>query len=340
MAANPAITTNRTPKTVRVLMWNVSSPMADFWFTVSNVILIVGALAVFVGTIGSITMGAAKEHFSDLRISENELATSKANRRAAELEKEAASLEADNLSLQTSLRPRRLSFPGWTTNLEKAASITKELEKFRGTVAFIQVVPDFEARIFAQDVATVLANVGWKIEFVDEARSHLSETSFPEGVTLFTVSDGKSSTQAGTAFWTALTEADALMSGTGTFGAYIFHKILEKPEPGFPYFDPPITAVLIRIGLKPFTSQFLDIQRRNIERQERQFDRSLRAIYEQSGSLSFSVPIHFPIAVKPGPNDGEWIAINPDEQKFLPKKSSPMLVLPGMMLRSSPADKQ
>lgn len=260
----------------------------------------------------------------------------KAQERSAELEKDAASLEADNLALQTSLRPRRLSFIGWSDNLERVNAITEGLKKFSGTTAFLQVVPDFEARMFAQDIATALASAGWIPEFVDESRSHISETSFPEGVSLFTLTDGKSQTEAGTAFWMALSEADVLMSGTGTFGSYIFHKILEKPEPGLPYFEPPVTAVFIRIGLKPFTSQFLEIQRRNMERQDREFDRNLRAAYERSGSMLFSVPDHPPIAVKPG-SAGEWIAINPDEQSLLPKKVSPTLVLPGgVMIRSSP----
>ena len=299
-------------------------------------------------------MGAVKEHFSDLRISDNERTTktaiaesdvakanaARANERAAELEKESASLEADNLSLQTSLRPRRLSFLGWTDNLQKVASITDELKKFPGTIALIQVVPDFEARVFAGDIATVLTNAGWKPQFITEAQSHMSDMSFPEGVTLFTLSDGKSQTQAGTAFWSALTEADVQMSGAGTFGAYVFHKILDKPAPGYPYFDPPVTAVFIRVGIKPFTSQFLDIQRRNMERQDRRFDRGLRAAYERSGSMLFGVPNHPPVAVKLGPN-GEWIAVNPEEQSLLPKKVSPTLILPGgVMIRSSPPPDQ
>jgi len=262
-----------------------------------------------------------------------------ARRQTALLEKESAALEADNLALQTSLRPRRLSFIGWTDSLEKVAAITEGLKKHSGVTAFIQVVPDFEAQSFARDIASVLERAGWKPKFVAETQSHMPETSFPEGVTVVTLSDGKSQTGAGTAFWTALTEADVLMSGTGTFGAHIFHKILDKPEPGYPNFEPPVTAVFIRVGLKPFTSQFLEIQRRNMERQDRRMDRALRAAYDRSGSVMFSVPNHAPVAVKPGPN-GEWIAVNPAEQSLLPKRAGPTLILPGgVMLRSSPPDK-
>jgi hypothetical protein len=267
-------------------------------------------------------------------------AAAKANVRAAELEKESASLEEDNLSLQISMRPRRLSFIGWADHPEKIADIYEPLKKFAGTTAFIQVVPDFEAGLFAQDVSQVLTSVGWKPQFVTEAQSHMPDLSFPEGTTLFTLTDGKSVTEAGTAFWSALNDADVMMSGTGTFGAYTFHEILDKRKPGYPYFDPPLTAVFIRVGVKPFTAQFVEIQRRNMERQDRKFDRGLRAAYERTGQMSFAVPGHPPIAVKPGPN-GAWIAINPDEQYLVPRKATPTLVLPGVMLRSSPPpDKQ
>src|SRR5258708_36611102 len=123
MAPNPRSEMSENPSTQRVLMWSVSSSLADTLFNWSNVALVVGASLVLIGTIGAIKMGAIREHFSDLRISDNERATktataesdvakanaAKANLRAAELEKESASLKADNLSLQTSLRQRRLS---------------------------------------------------------------------------------------------------------------------------------------------------------------------------------------------------------------------------------------
>jgi hypothetical protein len=99
----------------------------------------------------------------------------KANAEAAEarkqtalLEKESSALEADNLALQTSLRPRRLSFIGWTDHPERDAAANQELKKFSGTVSFIQVVPDFEAQMFSRDVASVLEQAGWKPQFVNE----------------------------------------------------------------------------------------------------------------------------------------------------------------------------
>jgi hypothetical protein len=63
-------------------MWNVTSPMADFLFNLSNVVLAIGALAVLLGTIGSIKMGAVREPFSKERISANETETERAKAEA------------------------------------------------------------------------------------------------------------------------------------------------------------------------------------------------------------------------------------------------------------------
>lgn len=94
-------------------MWTLSSSMADKCFGVFNVILIVGAAAVLIGTIGTVIIAGVREQFSDLRISSNEAEARRAvadsdvakqgaeearanaataNERAATLEKEAAQL--------------------------------------------------------------------------------------------------------------------------------------------------------------------------------------------------------------------------------------------------------
>ena len=242
-----------------------------------------------------------------------------ARKQTALIEKETSALEADNLALQASLRPRRLSFIGWTDHPEREAASNEELKKFAGTIAFIQAVPDFEAQMFSRDIASILEQAGWKPQFVNETQSHMSEMSFPEGVSLFTLSDGKAQTEAGTALWLALTEAEVAMNGTGTFGSYAHHEIIDERKPGYPYFEPPVTAIFVRVGVKPLTQQFIEIQRRNMERQDRRMDNALRAAYERSGSVLFSVPNHAPIYVKPGA-DGGWVAVNPAENSLLPKR--------------------
>jgi hypothetical protein len=73
-------------------MWEISSASADRLFALSNVVLIAGAAAVLIGTMGSIVFGTVREQFSNGRMAANERATAEANARAASLEKEGAGL--------------------------------------------------------------------------------------------------------------------------------------------------------------------------------------------------------------------------------------------------------
>jgi hypothetical protein len=94
-------------------MWTLSSSMADRLFAISNAVLIIGAAAVLIGTIGSVVIAGVRERFSDERIASNEAETKRAiadsdvakkgaeearanaataNERAAMLEREAAQL--------------------------------------------------------------------------------------------------------------------------------------------------------------------------------------------------------------------------------------------------------
>ena len=64
-------------------MWNLTASEAAFWFSASNLVLIVGAFGVLIGTIGVVETTKAREHFSDVRISENERVTQTARVEAA-----------------------------------------------------------------------------------------------------------------------------------------------------------------------------------------------------------------------------------------------------------------
>lgn len=74
-------------------MFSLSSEAANFWFDVSNVVLLVGAALVVVGTYGVFKFGSIKEHFSDERISANEALTARANADMEIAKKETASLK-------------------------------------------------------------------------------------------------------------------------------------------------------------------------------------------------------------------------------------------------------
>lgn len=97
-------------------MPSISLPWATFFYNVSSVALVSGAVAVLAGTIGNVWMGSVKERYGDDRIAANEKETAlaqesagkangrageanleagKANKAAAEANERAAALEKD-----------------------------------------------------------------------------------------------------------------------------------------------------------------------------------------------------------------------------------------------------
>ena len=96
-------------------MFNVTEPLANTLFAWSNVVLIAGAAAVLIGTIGAIAMGSAKEQFASERISANEAETSRAKADAETAKEGAAQANARALEAQVALAtiraPRTLTVP-------------------------------------------------------------------------------------------------------------------------------------------------------------------------------------------------------------------------------------
>jgi hypothetical protein len=150
MATNPTTNTLTKPKTVRVLMWDVTAPWVDFLFNVSNVVLIVGALAVLLGTIGAIAMGAAREQFANERISANEAETARANNESAQ-----ALLEQERLRSQ--LAWRRL-------NPIQFQTLTDGLNELRDISISLQALTsDPESMVYGQDIERALHSAGFEL---------------------------------------------------------------------------------------------------------------------------------------------------------------------------------
>ena len=59
-------------------MFDVSPDGANLWFDISNVVLLVGAVLVALGTYGTIRFAGIKEKFSDERVAANEVETKRA----------------------------------------------------------------------------------------------------------------------------------------------------------------------------------------------------------------------------------------------------------------------
>jgi hypothetical protein len=117
MAKIASTQTTKNPKTMKALMWGeISSSLADRLFAISNVVLVLGAAAVLVGTIGAIIMSGVREQFANERISANETATAQAradsdlaNARAAEANRAAEQERLARVKLEAKLAPRSLT---------------------------------------------------------------------------------------------------------------------------------------------------------------------------------------------------------------------------------------
>jgi hypothetical protein len=142
-------------------MWNISSSAADALFAWSNIVLTVGAAAVLVGTIGSIKFAAVREHFADIRISDNERATKQAiadgdKAKAAAAEANARALEA-RLELEKFKSARSLA-------PDQQKEIAAKLQRFAGTIFDAAVGPmgDPEPIVFLRTLEPCLISAGWK----------------------------------------------------------------------------------------------------------------------------------------------------------------------------------
>jgi hypothetical protein len=126
-------------------MWEITSPLADRLFAISNLVLIVGAAAVLVGTIGSIVMSGVREQFSNERISANESATAEANARAAEAQ----------LALERLRAPR-----GFIGN--QGARLIDHLKQFKGQ-KFSALLPTagLDTESFWIILNNALSDAGW-----------------------------------------------------------------------------------------------------------------------------------------------------------------------------------
>jgi hypothetical protein len=110
----------------------MSSEAANFWFNVANVVLLIGAGLVLLGTYGVFQFGNIKERFSDERISANEAKTASANADAEIAKKETAGLElraADAEKETAGLKLRAADAELQLAKLKAPRTLTSEQQK-------------------------------------------------------------------------------------------------------------------------------------------------------------------------------------------------------------------
>ena len=183
----------------------------------------------------------------------------------AETRQKTEELRADNLALQQAMRPRHLAFNEYTLSSAAVTEAYERLKAFRGTVALIQPVPEFEARLFAKDMENTLNYLGWDARIVDGSVTHVSDLSFVDGVTIFYFPSADGAADKGSEIQTAMRQL-ALEQGDEQVDVAPI-AMVANGQKGYPYLEPPIPgAVLIRIGVRQFSPAFLDIEKRALER--------------------------------------------------------------------------
>jgi hypothetical protein len=160
MTANQIKQNTPNKRSVRFLMFDVSSDGANFWFDISNVILFAGAVLVAMGTYGTIKFSGIKEKFSDERIAANELETKRAvadsdlaKQGAAEANARAAEAQ---LALEKFKAPRSIS-------VEARNRIAESLKEFSGQQYYGMVASDVaDAWDLWREISLSLELAGWK----------------------------------------------------------------------------------------------------------------------------------------------------------------------------------
>jgi hypothetical protein len=150
-------------------MWEISSPLADRLFAVSNAALIIGAAMVLIGTIGAIVLSGIREQFSNARLSDNETKTAQAIAESDTAKKGAA--EANARALEAQLALEKFKAPRVLTD-EEVQAIAKKLKPFSGQE--FQIITYWEMQeplAFANQIYAALDLAGWKYIKLERQRS-------------------------------------------------------------------------------------------------------------------------------------------------------------------------
>jgi hypothetical protein len=203
-----------------------------------------------------------------------------ANERVAGLNVQAERLRADSLALQRAMLPRRFGVqrmnapmsglpPVNRPDLPDALGLFSTLYQVPKATVLIQAVPDFEAKNLALDIEDVLKFVGWKVEFIDEKRSHMPPLSIGDGVSVFSpgIQNDPPNGMPKPGVWhdAAMALSKALhAAGVSSVGRYSSGPSLFLNEPKnigrIPYFEPPLEGILVLVGMKPMALELMHLR--------------------------------------------------------------------------------
>jgi hypothetical protein len=166
MANTESAQTAKNPTTIRLFMCDISSSLADRLFALSNVVLITGASAVLIGTIGAIVMSGVREQFANERMSANETATAQAIAESDVAKRDAAAATeraalAEQRAAEANLELARLKTPR-SLSPDQQRRVASKLRPFAPTRFDVSViVGDPEAIALLVQIAATLETAGW-----------------------------------------------------------------------------------------------------------------------------------------------------------------------------------
>jgi hypothetical protein len=224
-------------------MWpfsEMSLPVASLIGTIANWLLLASLLGGVLSTFVIVkTSDVKEEHWAeDRRIS---------NERIAGLNNDTARLTAENLALQTVLRPRRIALSSISAP-QNADTWFAPMAEFK-TVSFaVQPVNDAEARSLAEDITLALAFVGVRAS-IDEGMVAFNPTNAAEGVSVSFPTGDPLLERAGNSLADALTKA-----GLGVGDMPVFRRGGIPPEPediASGLVNPIHKGVVVSVGQRP-----------------------------------------------------------------------------------------
>lgn len=160
-------------------MFDLSPEGANLWFDASNLVLLVGAVLVALGTFGTIRFSGIKEKFADERVAANEAetkraiadsdsakeGTAKAHERIAELSSQAEELrkgtaEANARAAEAQLALEKLKMPRSLTAAQQA-EITRVASQFPGQKYCLAAIVGKEPVDLLKQIDAALQSAHW-----------------------------------------------------------------------------------------------------------------------------------------------------------------------------------
>lgn len=148
----------------------MTSSTADAIFNWANIVLVIGGIITVGATVLIFWITGVRERYADERLAANEMMTAKANADAASARALTASIENENIRLQTKLEEERVArllleariSPRRLTS-EHKDRLVLALQKFQGQKIKVVSPQNTEGNEYALDFIDVFRRSGWRV---------------------------------------------------------------------------------------------------------------------------------------------------------------------------------